>query len=132
MEIKIYVSKVDMPGCPEGTKFVNSSKGESFYSPEGKDCPLFEEIDMIKSKMFVFIGDNSNPTIDDVKYFTDKRNFELERFTEEVEKDAPLEKIQERFDRIIKLTKQLRLLEDALIIYRLTSKMELINKKYGI
>lgn len=141
METKVYVSKIDMPGCPEGTKFVKMSadylptnlpKDGEFYSPEGKFFPLFEEKDIISSNYFVLIGDNSNPTIDDVKYFTDKRNFELERFTVEVETDAPLEKIQERFERIVRLTKQLRLLEDALIIYRLTRKMELINKKYGI
>lgn len=54
--------------------------------------------------------------INDVLYFQEKRNDELERLQDLVKSDAPAERIQNCFKSLMRKQKQLRLIEDVSII----------------
>jgi len=61
---------------------------------------------------------------EDVKYFLSKRNKSLDMFLLAFENNLPLEKIEERYQRLLKRHKQYLLIDDALVIFRLAK-----NKK---
>jgi len=139
MENKIYVTKFECPGCEIGTRFfkihkdllpVHLSKDDSFYCPEGKNFPIFSEEDMKSSP--VFKEQNEAPSFEDVEFLENKKKIQLEKFMVDVETESSVDNIQKRFDSLIRTIKQLRLAEDALIIYRLTRKVEEIKKTHGI
>jgi hypothetical protein len=50
----------------------------------------------------------------------------------DIKTDMSTDIIKQRFDVLMKLTKQVRLAEDALIVYVVTKKIEDYNKKYGV
>ena len=61
MENKVYVSLIETPGSGKFTRFikmeksllpVNLAKGGSYYSPEGKVFPIYEEKDLMESVFF--------------------------------------------------------------------------------
>lgn len=56
----------------------------------------------------------------DVKYFENRRDASVDDLVRAIKDDSSLEIIQKRFDIVIRTQKQLRLLEDALIVYRIT------------
>jgi len=57
----------------------------------------------------------------DVEYFVHKRNLKLERFNRYVEEKKPLEQIENAYEGLIRMQKQLLLMEDALKIYKITT-----------
>ena len=56
----------------------------------------------------------------DVLYFQHKRDDELERFNDLIKANESVEKNEKCFNSLLRKQKQLKLAEDALIIYRLT------------
>jgi hypothetical protein len=112
------------------SKSLFSVRKFTYYAPKGKFFPIFEEIDIIKSSFFEIEEDV--PNMEDIKYLTEKRDLELERFIMDIKTDMSTDIIKQRFDVLMKLTKQVRLAEDALIVYVVTKKIEDYNKKYGV
>lgn len=79
---------------------------------------------MISPNVFVYLGkffnmENTELTTD-VLYFQHKRDDELERFNDLIKANESVEKIEKCFNSLLRKQKQLKLAEDALIIYRLT------------
>jgi len=84
-----------------------------------------ELVDYIgKGKIEGIPTSNVKTTIEDVKYFEDKRNVCLERFNEAV-KLGEIERIERCYRALVKIQKQLRLMEDALIINRVIGNIKL-------
>jgi hypothetical protein len=54
----------------------------------------------------------------DLEYITELRNDALENFNDHVKMNSTKETLQNRFDVIIRFNKQIKLLEDCLVIYR--------------
>lgn len=79
---------------------------------------------MISPNVFVYLEkffnmENTELTTD-VLYFQHKRDDELERFNDLIKANESVEKIEKCFNSLLRKQKQLKLAEDALIIYRLT------------
>lgn len=136
---KVYIAKIALPGHDEGARFIkmdnnslpdNLPKDGIYYYPEGHSYPIYEEKDLISSPYFR--EESEPPTLEEIKYIADKRNFALEKFVLDVKADASPDAIQDRFNLVMKLTKRLRDIEDALMTYTLTKKIEEYNKKFGI
>jgi len=56
----------------------------------------------------------------DREYFEDKRNLQLEKFNRLIKTGVTFDRIQQCYETLIKMQKQLRLMEDAMIVYRIT------------
>jgi hypothetical protein len=94
--------------------------------PEDK---LEEYIKEIKEKFNKIVdvpdGDLSLPGAEpdmemDVAYFTEKRDDLLERLVTSIKLHEPDEKIENRLKVLLRINKQLKLIEDATIIYKVT------------
>jgi len=143
MEDKVYMLIKEIPGCSPGTKFVkvpaevlpiNYSKEITYYSPEDSIYPLIKEEDIVTNISFLlnpFFEEYSTSLsmFNGLKYLTDKRDAALENF---MRYDSTAEMMQKKFDIILRLCKQVRLAEDALVAYAITKKMDDLNKKFGI
>jgi hypothetical protein len=55
----------------------------------------------------------------DLKWFEDKRNLQLEKFNELILTDATTERIQRCYELLIKLQNLYKTMEDAIIIHRI-------------
>lgn len=58
----------------------------------------------------------------DVKYFIDKRDVELERFNLKIKCGNSEEIIRNGFKSLMRIQRQLKLAEDALVIYNISKK----------
>jgi len=79
---------------------------------------------LISPNVFVYLEkffnmENTELTTD-VLYFQHKRDDELERFNDLIKANESVEKNEKCFNSLLRKQKQLKLAEDALIIYRLT------------
>lgn len=61
----------------------------------------------------------SEQEINDIKYIENKRDIELEKFVTNIKTSAPFGIIEDSYKSIIKLEKQMRLMEDALVAKRI-------------
>lgn len=139
MENKIYVSLIETPGSGKFTRFVkmkkdllpvNLAKDGSYYSPEGKSFPIYEEKDLIESTLFkeeIYFSD-----LETIKFLEKKKSMAFKKFVDELNDSDKPEVVQEAFDSIIKIGKQLKLAEDSFLTYVLTKKIEEYNKNYGV
>ncbi len=69
--------------------------------------------------------------VTDIEYLVAKRDNALERFNCAFEGNLSLDIINGRFEILIKMEKNLRLAEDALMIYRVTAKKQKDESKLG-
>jgi len=56
----------------------------------------------------------------DISYLTEKRNNELEKFNDLIKAGETDERINKCFNSLLRKQKQLKLVEDALVIYNIT------------
>jgi hypothetical protein len=60
----------------------------------------------------------------DVEYLTGKRNLALSHFIKGVKSNIDIDYIENRYKTLIRIQKQLILLQDALIIHKISKKWE--------
>lgn len=60
--------------------------------------------------------------VDDIQYITEKRNDALEHFCDKVQMNQTPEQLQKSLDIILRFNKQIKTLEDCLVIMRTMGK----------
>jgi len=56
----------------------------------------------------------------DLAYLTDRRDKELEHFNNGVKQYLTKKRLIERLDRVLRVNRQVKMMEDALVVYRVT------------
>lgn len=95
---------------------------EKFKAGEPLDDLKVEEIPCED----IFIPKRTDEEIkNDVQYFQEKRDFELDRLVDCIKRIDSDEIIQSRFNAVMRINKQLKLIEDAIIMHKIAQA----NKK---